>query len=46
VLVISAAGDIGSELEGCAVLRKPVSTASLLAQLSRCLTPNDPQADR
>ena len=40
VLVVSAAGDIGSELEGCAVLRKPVSTASLLDQLARCLAPD------
>jgi CheY-like chemotaxis protein len=36
VVVISGAADLGPELEGCAVLRKPVSPSALVAEVARC----------
>jgi CheY-like chemotaxis protein len=37
VVIISGASDLGAKLEGCSVLRKPVSPAALIAEVARCL---------
>ncbi len=36
VLVVSGVADIGPELSDCAVLKKPVDTSRLMAELRRC----------